>query len=255
MTRRLPRRPEGPPKKSAFASLFSAGDAWFSSDSYSVDGVSGKVASFVDVMDATHLLVQASSSLQVAVPSSDAQLASKASAKFLGAQSYSSNRSLAQWAHIHSGEGFTGVLVWVPTSVTGTQGLYGNRGASGEGLQTYTSATNVRSGIYTAAGLSVPDGSNGAISLNTAALRVDRNSSASTPQFSGQVGGAGTPRSGSYAVAVDSNNPADVLSLGSLAGVFFGNFNFRHLFLFRRYLTDQALATLVSYVTADCGAT
>ncbi len=238
----------------SISSLVQAGDSWFTADSYNVDGVSGKVASFVDQNDATHLLAQGNTALQSAVSSTDSALAGKLSTKFTASGGYVSNRAASAWSHIHSGAGFTGVLVGVASSVTGTNGIYGTRGATGEGLQVYGSSATVRSGLYTAAGNPIADGLDGSLALNASFVHITANATAGSPQFSQRVGAAGTPRTGSYAVAVDSTAPDSSLTLGSLGAVFAGTFNFRHLFLFKRYLTVAEQNLLLAFILADCGA-
>ncbi len=79
----------------------SAGRPVFTADNYIE--VAGKVVGFVDWNDPTHVLMQASSAAQVAVPLPHADFAGALCASFTGAQSYVSNRPTSQWVTEHDG--------------------------------------------------------------------------------------------------------------------------------------------------------
>jgi hypothetical protein len=93
----------------------------FDATSYTVDGVSGKVASMVDRMDGSHSLVQATSGKQVVVPVADSVLSNRATFAFAGAQAYVSNRAASAWNYLHDGTGHWTAVVWALTSTASTQ--------------------------------------------------------------------------------------------------------------------------------------
>lgn len=88
----------------------------FTADYYAVDGVSGKVASFIDWNDFSHLLVQATSGNQVAIPAVHADFAGKLCADFTGAQRYVSNRPTASWLYLSDGSSMSVLTVCTPTA-------------------------------------------------------------------------------------------------------------------------------------------
>lgn len=88
----------------------------FTADYYAVDGVTGKVASFIDWNDATHLLAQSSSLLQVALPAAHADYAGKLCATFTGAERYVSNRAGASWNYLSNGTSMSVHAVCTPTA-------------------------------------------------------------------------------------------------------------------------------------------
>jgi len=94
------------------------GDSWFDANYYVVDGVSGKVSDFVDYIDNTHTLRQATSAQQVAVPSADAVLGGALSANFVAVSSnrYDSTRAPSAWTYLHAGVGSEVVVSFVPNT-------------------------------------------------------------------------------------------------------------------------------------------
>lgn len=87
----------------------------FSGDNYTVDGVSGKTASFVDHIDNTHAAAQSTSGSQVALPVADATLNGAMSYSFAGGQRYISNRAASAFKFLHTGPFFE-VAVFVSGS-------------------------------------------------------------------------------------------------------------------------------------------
>jgi hypothetical protein len=77
----------------------------FEADYYGVDGVTGKVGTFIDRIDPTHALAQTVSARQVAVPTADATLGNALTATF-SAHWYDSSRAASAWRHQHSGIGY-----------------------------------------------------------------------------------------------------------------------------------------------------
>lgn len=100
----------------AAALVLSATRPVFRADYYVIDGISGKVASFVDYNDATHLLVQVDSSRQVVVPAAHADYAGLLCATFTGVENYQSNRTALSWAFWHGASACFSACLYTPTS-------------------------------------------------------------------------------------------------------------------------------------------
>jgi hypothetical protein len=141
----------------------------FTADYYAVDGVSGKVASFIDWNDATHTLAQASSGSQVAIPAVHADFNGKLCATFTGAEQYTSNRAAPSWAFRHQGISSEEFCVITPTGVSGIGGLH-DTSATATTFGTYTfvgfATSTWRAAVLNAAG-SVALSDVGAVAIGT----------------------------------------------------------------------------------------
>ncbi len=111
-----------------FLALFQAGDSWFDAGSVTIDGVSGKVASWVDRMDPSHLLSQGVSGNQCAAPVADVSFGGALTCTFTNG-AYVSNRAAAQWSFLHSGTGAEWTIVFKRTGA-GALILAGNGASS-----------------------------------------------------------------------------------------------------------------------------
>jgi hypothetical protein len=78
----------------------------FTSDSYTIDGVTSKVGAFVDLIDDTHTAAQTSSALQVVAPAADSTLNGAKSYTFAGGQRYFSSRAASAFRYLHEGPFF-----------------------------------------------------------------------------------------------------------------------------------------------------
>ena len=106
--------------------LFS-GQPVFTADYYAVDGVSGKVAAFIDHNNPAHLFEQAVSGEQVAVPAAHADFGGKTCATFAGGQRYTSNLAIGSWKFTHDGSGCSTYSLFTPTNLaSGNTPVYGN---------------------------------------------------------------------------------------------------------------------------------
>jgi hypothetical protein len=101
----------------------------FTADAYAVDGVTGKVASFIDRNDPTHTLAQAVSARQVVLPVAHADFGGKLCANFTGAEWYQSSRAATAWNFLLDGTGAEWLHSMTHTSSTGTQ-VYWSTGNS-----------------------------------------------------------------------------------------------------------------------------
>jgi hypothetical protein len=117
--------------------------SFIEADNFTVDGVSGKVASFVDkvypgtgvrAVVANHAFVQATSANQVVVPAQDSRFASRRSAIFTGAEYYDSQASASDWLFLHAGTGMTMLAVRSPTSMAAGAVILATRNGGSAGV-------------------------------------------------------------------------------------------------------------------------
>lgn len=95
----------------------------FFASRYTVDGVSGKTASFIDANDPTHSLLQSVALGQVAIPAAHADFAGKLCATTTGVETYQSNRSTAFWDRVARGADVETFRVFTPLAGAGTRVL------------------------------------------------------------------------------------------------------------------------------------
>lgn len=98
----------------AQVSAFSAGRPQFFAEKYNLDGGSGKVGSFFDGNDPTHLLVQTVALNQVVVPVGHADYGGALCATATGNEAYQSNRSTTYWGICSDGVSVEMVRVFTP---------------------------------------------------------------------------------------------------------------------------------------------
>ena len=83
-----------------------AGKPVFTADYYAVDGVTGKVAAFIDWNDSSHTLAQSTSALQVNLPTVDSRFAGALTITATQANTrYVSSRAASSWRFLHDGTG------------------------------------------------------------------------------------------------------------------------------------------------------
>ncbi len=240
---------------SQFASLFLVGDSWFDASNYTVDGVSGKVASFVDRNDATHSLVQATSGNQVAIPTSNASFNNAPTASFVlsSVNYYVSNRALTAWRFLHNGAGCTVVWVGAKKAAVGNQALYGSinqsvSGGNGPGVEVYTfdTSSNVRSYTGTNGGAVFNGLVTGGLALSTPTYLVTTYGSPNFAVYAKSTSAA----SGTQSISPVATNPSSVLTLGaaSSVGQLPSTQDWRALYVFARVLNSTQLATVGAYI-------
>lgn len=170
---------------SLFASVLAltAGRPVFTADYYAVDGVTGKVASFIDWNDPTHTLAQATSANQVALPAAHADFAGQLCATFDGGTSariYQSNRPAAYWSLLCNGP-FWAYSTLTFTFATSFQILYETFSASAAGEFTCGSnGTGVNQNVWRPTNLGLSASS--AIAIDTPLVFRHSLASAQSPQ-------------------------------------------------------------------------
>jgi hypothetical protein len=251
------RRARGQTAQSRRAALFaqvlalSGGRPIFTADRYTVDGVSGKTAAFVDWSDSARTLAQATSAQQVALPASHASFSGSLCATFAGGQWYDSNQAAAFWDYMVDGAGVTSILVSEPTSAVGFQG-YATTAFSGinPGYFLYGNAGDPNLAIYGASGVAVVSSSFGAGALAPYVLTIEHGTSR-TPDWSAKRTGTAAA-TGAYGAAVGSPTES-TLRLGAYGnGSNPASMRWRALLTFP-LLTSAQLAIVHAWIQADTG--
>lgn len=209
-----------------------AGRPVFTADYYAVDGVSGKVASFIDWNDATHTLAQATSASQVALPAAHADFANRLCATFSGAQYYVSNRAATTWSAGHNGTGETYWMTCTPLAGGATQRPLATRtGGSSVGWSLgWDSGTTINYAVGNGTSLIVNANSETLAPLSTPLyFEIGYLEGAPTPEAAVRKKSAVSANADSSA-APSAAAPAATLSLGGFAaGTVLASLLFREL--------------------------
>ena len=227
----------------------------FVADYYVVDGVSGKVRSWIDQNDPTHVLDQSNTARQVALPAAHADFANQLCATFNDTGLYISNRAASAFLYCQDGSGVSGYVSCTPTEAPATANrfIFGTHGVPAgpfvlllavNGASTYQLEINDgTTGIY-AQTAAISSGTptyfsyHFATSRNPDLLFKQRGATANESDLTG-------PPSGSA--------PKGPLLLGANSS--FGNlgrFRWRHLMFFP-LLDASGQATVESYLLSDSG--
>lgn len=237
--------------------------SWMRADSYTVDGVSGKVASFPDIVrpgtgiraiTAAHAFAQATSASQAVVPAAHSALGSRLAANFAAAPYYVSNSPASSWRAVHNGSGWTSFAVLDRTSVAGSQfhwstfgpGAETGGGASIQGGILYRQVYNSTTQVCVAGGAGEATGatyvSDTFNSSDTPDLTVYRKSaSVATANLTG---------------AVDTGDSAGTMTIGAnRSGSNLLNAYLAEELFFNRSLTAGEYTIVRAYFTARYGVT
>ena len=183
-------------------------------DYYAVDGVSGKVAAFLDkvlagtgvkAVTANHAYSQLTSALQCAVPTANPSFRNRKTAPFNTAPYYDSNAPPAAWGYLGNGAGATTYVVVSMASV-GIVSCFAatTQTAVGNGVVLYQNGTGTDFRIYNA----------GANVLNTTVA----NAVVSTPyRYTWAVASAATPDA--TCTRNEASGTANYVGAGAPAGV------------------------------------
>lgn len=140
--------------------------SYIRADSYTVDGTTGKVASFVDCALANHSLVQATSANQVALPASSALFGGKLSVTMATAM-YISNFAASTFNALHLGAGAKVYFVCSTTSVAGAAYLLATSATTAAGWNIGRGATSFSCSLYNDAGTNIAAPTSGTLAVNT----------------------------------------------------------------------------------------
>lgn len=244
-----------------------AGGSIFRASRYAVDGVSGKVASFVDLVDPTHVLAQATGAAQTALPAANGAAGNALTAPFAGTQYYASSRAPSAWKKLHDGTGVEIVAVFVAGADAGTEKVVWSTGVD---ASIYTS---VQVGAYHQyrSGASGDFGwfaSNGAARILTGAGNIATTVTAGAGIYSdlSYVEGAAAAQewiarnksatifNGDSIAAPSAADPAATLTLGANStGTNGGTFGFHSLWFLPRVMTAAERTLFQQMIQAETG--
>jgi hypothetical protein len=195
-----------------------AGKPVFTADYYAVDGVTLKVAGWIDFSDVTHLLAQSTSAAQVAIPAAHADYAGARCATFTGAETYVSNRPPLAFEFVHDGSGLSLFDCFTATTAAGVHSLVCTTSSAGvRGIACYSVTADLRSSVEKTGASVYPDSSVGAIAANVPTYRELSHGTARSPQFDLRAKGT-TITSGAYASVPEAGAPGHTLRIGSNSG-------------------------------------
>lgn len=211
------------PATARFAALFAPGDYRFEASAYTVDGVSGKVGSFYNILNPAQVLAQATSANQVALPAASASLRNELAATFTGAERYDSTAAASAWNALHNGTGGTVCHVFRPTSalalgvISATLRSQDINTSYGSLVGYRTSGTNgilYRIGRGAAPATVDQDLASGAIANGTPTYAICQYSSGATPNYTVSVRTT-VISSGAQAAAPAANDATATFKLGA----------------------------------------
>jgi hypothetical protein len=247
----------GPPSLFAQVLALAAGRPVFTADNYTVDGVTGEVANWIDHSDPTHLLEQSIDLRQVLVPAPHADFGGAACASFDAVHPglYVSNRPASAFRFCHDGTGVSWycTLTALEATWTASRFVWGTINGGGTNFALLLGG-NAASGFRY-------EISNGAVIYNpTAAAGTTPNyvsghyALTETPDVLYQLRTA-TVNNSNVTGVPSAGDPSSTLLLGANPG--FGNlgrFRWRNLMFFP-LLTAPQRAVVEAYIAADTGLT
>lgn len=251
---RATRRGFGSSMRSLFGMVLalSAGRPVFTADYYAIDGVSGKVASFIDWNDPTHTLAQATSANQVAIPATHANYAGKLCVTFTGSEWYVSSRPASYYAPWHDGSGGGSWATLSPTEVSTTYYVCSTFSSAAPG---FGMAWNVNHSVLvrqSGTNNTIVASSNVTPALNTPVLYRFSYTEGASPEWRIKTTG-GVEVTGNSALAPGSGAAEQTLVFGArAAAVAPAKGRVRHLIL-TPDLTAGGRTTMEQYIAADCG--
>jgi len=239
-------------------------DVWIDSSYYAVDGVSGKVQSFVDYIDSAHLLTQATSARQIAVPTADATMAGALTGTFLpaGPTYYVSTRAPGLWKFCHDANDMELLHGHVAGSAAVNSSLVGTFNTANTQIGLHSSYIPGGSGGF---GITVANGSGvfsrqittGAIGLaaGAAGYFYFRKSVANlNPDLQALLKSAALG-SGDLA-SPSSADPSATLHLGVHTGLgLAADYRFRFLYILHRVMNTAERTVHHQYIQKDTGMT
>lgn len=235
-----------------FGGVSGRSDWYFDGTRVTVDGVSGKVRSFIDAMDSTHLLQQLTTSKQVALAAAHASFANALVTTWVAASvnGYESNRPAAAWSHWSQDTGMHAHLTCRMTDISTYRFLFGvglanndpgNANAWGalfEGNSNIGWAVAKTGGVLNMSGVQVGKGV-----LNTPTqIQLEHGSGHAIAPFYGKTTGFSVQTNGYINLPLEANTPTTSLRLGAQSAVAFVGQPFvgqiHSFFGFYRWLSD-----------------
>jgi hypothetical protein len=231
---------------------------------YTVDGVTGKVATLPDCVQAgtgirvaypLHAFAQATPAAQVALPSAVAGLGNRLALPFALAQYYVSSALAGAWKAAHDGTGWTAVTVLSRTTVVGVQFVWSTFGPTGEtGSGVLTVGGSLFTQTYNAAANTVNAG--GAGETAAATYNVSKFATADSPDANLYRRTASIASSNATA-GVSAGDPAGTMVIGSdrSGSGSFLNAQLAECIFFNRSLSAPDLSAVQSYLATEYGLT
>jgi hypothetical protein len=250
------------PRTNVFRGLFQkdiggvsgASDVWI--DSSFVTAPSGKVVSFTDYIDSTHVFSQATTAKQALVPAADAALSNALSVDFPGTSTcvYYSNRPASLWANYDcfSGHEFELVAVGVPTNVS-TAGFWMSSRNSADGVTLFVNGGQVamQLRVNSGANILVNVATGGTLTAGVGCyMNATANASGYTLNNRGQTG-----LTGALAATPVSSTPESPLAIGARAigESNPGYFRLRAMYAFRRKLSAAHETVKQGWIQRETG--
>lgn len=225
----------------------------FTADYYAIDGVSGKVASFIDWNDPTHTLAQATSANQVALPAPSASFNGRYVVTFATTMFYTSNRAASTWTFLHDGTGMDEFAVFRATAMSpGASMIAGTQTGSTNYQSLYLTTTGATASmnINNAAGSAIGVGDQAIPALGTSTwLRATVLAGAGNTKLYDK----GTQRFSGTVSSPSGGAPPTSLVLGKLPGGAAAYLGDLRSLLFAPALSASAAAVVASWIQQDTG--
>lgn len=239
--------------------------SWISADTFTVSGVSGKVASYPDIVtpgtgiravSADHVFAQATSANQNAVPVADAALRGQLSATF-STTFYDSSAPATNWKFIHSGAGYESFVVFVPTAFATNYLLFGTTATAANGILCFVAdASGYQDQTYGAAGIISPAVAGAGVFSNGVGTYINSSylEGGGSPEFVRRIRTA-VVRTGDSSGAPSSSDSAYTLRVGAVPNVdtipFVGRWATQ--LIFNRVLTSTERSVVQEYFAVKYG--
>jgi len=195
----------------------------FRADAYNLDGVSGNVKDWVELstlatgiksITANHVLTQATSAQQCAVPAANALFQNRVSATFVD-QRYLSNSPASSWRFLHDGTGCAVYTVLSFDSVTGTAYyLATSSGGVGTGFNLGRSTTTAAYFVGNGSA-AIATNNGGTIATSTAYYTRFRYTENVSPEVDVYIKTASAATTASTSAAPAAGDPGSTLELGN----------------------------------------
>lgn len=235
-------------------------DTWIDGDFVAVDGTTGKLQSWIDYVDQTHLLSQTVSGNQCALPASNAGFASAKTAPFAASVFFDSSKAPSLWSVMNSGAGVTYTVVFSANATSPNQLLL-STGQSGvatvRSIQFgYTGGTLYSQCFKTAASSNIIFNAGATVTAATPTYFTTKFASSASPNWS-LLRKSAVIQSGAQAFTPDSGAPPATLRLGASTVVTTNYLNaaVRAVYIRRRSLNAAESALEQLWIQKDTGIT
>lgn len=187
----------------------------FTADRYTP--AASNAGDFVDWLDGSHKIVQATGGSQVAAPTTHSDFAGNLCATFTGAQYYVSNRAASAFKFMHDGTGCEVLLVYTLTNGATTARMVSTQTTTTVGMRLHTSGANGRAYVHNGT-IGIID-QTAAIAAGTPTYLMHSYSESQSPKSVLRLKSS-TAASGAPSGAPSVSDPTSTLALGgSAAGI------------------------------------